>query len=100
MHWCGYFQPVCCKQLVNDRGSNDAVYYFPKAPYTRGHKQPFLTAASVHPAFQPVFPFPLHNTALYIFYHQWLMARSVSFITGFLESESPAVMENEVMGKE
>lgn len=49
MHWCEYLQRVgdCYKQLVNDRGSNDAVYYFPKAQYTRGYKQPFLTAASV-----------------------------------------------------
>lgn len=33
LHMFGSLQPVCSwyKQLVNDRGSNDAVYYFPKA---------------------------------------------------------------------
>lgn len=47
--WCtvciqsGYFQPFCSchKQLVNDRGSNDALYYFPKVRYVWGYKQPF-----------------------------------------------------------
>lgn len=36
----GFSSHFLCILLVNDRRSNDAVYYFPKAPYARGYKQP------------------------------------------------------------
>lgn len=64
MHWSGYLQPACYKQLVNDRGSNDAVYYFPKALYRGATNNHFDSCFSL-PAFQPVLLYPPNTTQQY-----------------------------------
>lgn len=71
-----------CKQLVNDRGSNDAVYYFPKAQYVWGYKQPILTAASVCLllSLSPTSPSSTQQHASFINNRFWHFATVLSLI--------------------